>query len=76
MYSVFDMQRGEVDVVVMGTKGSPPGAGNPEAEPRFAVNSSVVNAAVGIMFALLLKCSSVLVRWEAALAGQASSKVQ
>ena len=70
------MQRGEVDIVIMDAKGSPPGACNPEAEPRFAVNSSVVNAAVGIMFALLLKCSSVLDRWEVAFAGQASSKVQ
>ena len=75
MYSALDVQRSEVDVAGLGTKGSSPETGNPEAEPRLAMNSSV-GAAVRVMFALLLECSSFLVRLEAALAVQASSKVQ
>ena len=70
------MQRGKVDFVVMGAKGPPPEAGNPEAEPRSVVNFTVVVAAVMFVFALLLVCSSVLVGGEATFARQESSKEQ
>ena len=70
------MQRGEVDFVVMDAKGPPPGAGNPEAEPRCFVNFTVVVAAVMFVFSLLLVCSSVLVGWVAAFVRQASRKEQ
>ena len=69
------MQRGEVYVVFMGTKGSPPGAGNPESVPHLTVDFSVAVGMVLCVCALLLYGSSCRVRWEGAFASPASSKV-
>ena len=60
---------------MMDAKGSPPEAGNPEAEPRSVVNFAVVVAAITFVLALLLVCTSILVRWEVAFARPAISKV-
>ena len=63
MRSAFDVQHGEVDVAIMDAKGSPPGAGKPEAEPCGVVYFIVV-AAVSSVVALQSVCSSILVCWE------------
>ena len=69
------MQRGEVDVVFMGTKGSPPGAGNPEAVPHSIFDFPVAVVMVLCVCALLTLGSSSRVRGEEAFANPASSKV-
>ena len=69
------MQHGEVIIAILVAKGSPPGAGNPEAEPLSADDSSIVCAAVVFVFILLYVCTSSFVCWEVAFASPAISKV-
>ena len=73
--AALDVQHGEVIVVTLVAKGSPPGAGNPEAEPLCAENSSIVSAAVVFVFILLYVRTSSPVCWEVAFASTAISKV-
>ena len=73
--AALDVQHGEVIVVTLVAKGSPPGAGNPVAEPLCAENSSIVSAAVVFVFILLYVCTSSPVCWEVAFASLAVSKV-
>ena len=73
--SAFNVQRVGVDVVIVDTKGLPPGACNLEAEPHCVVNSFIVFAAVTLVFALLPLCSFLCFSWERAFARQASGKV-
>ena len=71
--AAFDVQHGGVIVVTLVAKGSPPGAGNPEAEPQPIVGFFAAVVAIRLLFALLLLCDSNALCWQAAVARQAGS---